>query len=131
MGGDPGSPRSVGGAEGAEPEKPPLLVYTAARGPLDQRVPVARPWASEPEGREVPGPRGGELTGGWIFEKTVSALAVAPVLGVLCLAFWRRSPLWGLLVIDAIAVGKMAWGVVDGAGTGWAMLGSALAVLVV
>ena len=51
--------------------------------------------------------------------------------GVLCLAFWRRSPLWGLFVINAIAVGKMAWGVVDGAGTGWAMLGSALAVLVV
>jgi hypothetical protein len=49
----------------------------------------------------------------------------------LCLAFWRRSPLWGLFVINAIAVGKMAWGVVDGAGTGWAMLGSALAVLVV
>lgn len=73
----------------------------------------------------------GWLTGGWAMEKVVSTLAVAPVLGVLCLASWRRLSLWGLLVIGAIAVGKMAWGVVDGAGTGWAMLGPALAVLAV
>jgi hypothetical protein len=64
-------------------------------------------------------------------EKVVSTLVVAPVLGVLCLASWRRLSLWGLLVIDAMAVGKMGWGVVDGAGTGWAMLGPALAVLAV
>ena len=52
----------------------------------------------------------GWLTGGWAMEKVVSTLAVAPVLGVLCLASWRRLSLWGLLVINAIAVGKMAWG---------------------
>ena len=52
-------------------------------------------------------------------------------LGVLCLAFWRRSPPWGLVVINAIAVTKVAWGVVDGAGSGWAMLGPALAGLVI
>ncbi len=73
----------------------------------------------------------GKLTGGWAMEKVVSTLAVAPVLGVLCLVSWRRLSLWGLLVIYAMAVGKMGWGVVDGAGTGWAMLGPALAVLAV
>ena len=71
------------------------------------------------------------LTGVWTAEKTVSALAVALTLGVLCLAFWRRSLLWALLVINAIAVSKMVWGIVDGADAGWAMLGPALAGLMI
>jgi len=71
------------------------------------------------------------LTGAWTAEKTVSALAVPLILGVLCLAFWKRSLLWGLVVINAIAVTKVAWGVVDGGGSGWAMIGPALAGLVV
>ena len=71
------------------------------------------------------------LTGEWTTEKTVSALAVPLILGVLCLAFWRRSLLWGLLIINAIAVTKLAWGVLDGGGTGWAMLGPALTGLVI
>jgi len=66
------------------------------------------------------------LTGAWTAEKTVSALAVPLMLGVLCLAFWRRSLLWDLAVVNAIAVTKVAWGVVDGAGSGWVMLGPAL-----
>ena len=71
------------------------------------------------------------LTGEWTVGKTASALAVPLILGVLCLAFWRRSILWGLVVINAIAVTKAAWGVVDGAGSGWVMLGPALAGLAV
>jgi hypothetical protein len=71
------------------------------------------------------------LTGEWTVGKTASALAVPLILGVLCLAFWRRSILWGLVVINAIAVTKVAWGVVDGAGSGWVMLGPALAGLAV
>jgi hypothetical protein len=66
------------------------------------------------------------LTGGWTAEKTASALTVPALLGVLCLAFWRRSLLWGLVVINAIAVTKVAWGVVGGVGSGWVMLGPAL-----
>lgn len=71
------------------------------------------------------------LTGGWTTEKVVLGLAVPLMLGALCLAFWRRSLLWGLVVINAISVSKMAWGVVDGTGAGWAMLGPALAGLLI
>ena len=66
------------------------------------------------------------LTGGWTLGKTASVLAVPLILGVLCLAFWRRSLFWGLVVINDIAVTKVAWGVVDGVGSGWVMLGPAL-----
>ena len=38
--------------------------------------------------------------------------------------------MWGLVVINAMAVGKAAWGVIDG-GTGWAMPPPALAGLIV
>ena len=61
----------------------------------------------------------------------VSALGVPLILGALCLAFWRRSLLWGLIIINVIAVTKLVWGVVDGGGTGWAMLGPALTGLVI
>ena len=71
------------------------------------------------------------LTGGWTAEKALSALAVPLILGVLCLAFWKRSLPWGLLVINAVAVTKVAWGVVDGGGSGWVMLGPALAGLLI
>ena len=69
------------------------------------------------------------LTGGWSAKKVVLAPVAPLMLGALCLAFWRRSLLWGLLVINVIALAKVAWGVADGAGTGWAMLGPALAGL--
>lgn len=71
------------------------------------------------------------LTGEWTTEKILLALAAPLILGALCLAFWRRSLLWGLVVINASALAKMAWGVADGAGTGWAMLGPALAGLLI
>ena len=71
------------------------------------------------------------LIGEWTIEKTVSALAVPLILGLLCLAFWRRSLLWGVIIINAIAVTKLVWGVVDGGGTGWVMLGPALTGLVI
>ena len=71
------------------------------------------------------------LTGGWTTGKVVLGLAVPLMLGALCLSFWRRSLLWGLVAINAISVSKMAWGVVDGTGAGWAMLGPALAGLLI
>ena len=71
------------------------------------------------------------LTGAWTAEKVVSTLAVPAILGLLCLAFWRRSLLWGLVIINAIAVTKLAWGVFDGGGAGWVMLGPALTGLVI
>jgi hypothetical protein len=70
------------------------------------------------------------LTGKWTMAKVATTLPVPFILGTMCLAFWRRSLVWGLVVINAMAVGKVAWGVIDG-GTGWAMLPPALAGLIV
>ncbi len=70
------------------------------------------------------------LTGEWMMAKAVTTLLVPLILGMLCLAFWRRSVVWGLVVINAMAAGKVAWGVIDGGGTGWAMLPPALAGLI-
>jgi len=50
---------------------------------------------------------------------------------LLCLAFWKRSVAWGLVVINAIALAKVAWGLIDGDGDGWAWLPPALAGLIV
>src|SRR4028118_18058 len=36
-------------------------------------------------------------------------------------AFGRRSVVWGLVLLNAMAGGKLLWGVVVGDGTGWAM----------
>jgi hypothetical protein len=71
------------------------------------------------------------LNGEGTTEKIVSALAVPLIVGMLCLAFWKRSFTWGLIIINAIAVTKMVWGVIDGAGSGWVMLGPALAGLLI
>lgn len=71
------------------------------------------------------------LTGAWTVEKTISALAVPLILGLLCTAFWKRSLAWGLIIVNAIAATKMLWGVIDGAGSGWVMLGPALTGLLI
>ena len=71
------------------------------------------------------------LTSGWTPEKVLSwGLALAG-LTAMCLAFWKRSLKYGLGVITILAVGKMVWGVVEGGGTGWAMLLPAMAGLVI
>ncbi len=71
------------------------------------------------------------LTGEWTMAKVAWTLLVPLILGVLCLAFWRRSLVWGLVVINAIAVGKVAWGVIAGGSTGWTSLPPALAGLLI
>ena len=71
------------------------------------------------------------LTGEWTTEKIVSAMIPPLILGVMCLAFWKRSLTWGLVVINAMAVTKLLWGVIDDEGSGWVMLGPALAGLLI
>jgi hypothetical protein len=71
------------------------------------------------------------LTSGWTPGKVLMGGLSLVGLTALCLAFWKRSLAYGLVVITTLAVGKMAWGVVEGRGTGWAMLLPALAGLVV
>ncbi len=71
------------------------------------------------------------LTSEWTMAKVATTLLVPLILGVLCLAFWKRSLVWGLVVINAMAAGKVAWGVIDGGAAGWSMLPPALAGLIV
>lgn len=71
------------------------------------------------------------LVAEWTLAKIATTLLVPLILGILCLAFWRRSLVWGLIVINGIAIGKVAWGVIDGGGAGWALLPPALSGLVV
>jgi hypothetical protein len=71
------------------------------------------------------------LTGEWTGRKVLLTVLSPLSLGAYCLAFWRRSPGWGLVVLNAMAAGKVLWGVVSGRGTGWAMLAPAGAGLAV
>jgi hypothetical protein len=71
------------------------------------------------------------LTSAWTPGKVLSVVLVVVALAALCLAFWKRSLVHGLVVITTLAVAKLAWGVVAGGAPGWAMLVPALAGLVV
>lgn len=53
------------------------------------------------------------------------------VLAAFLTAFWRRSLIWGLILLNLMAGGKLLWGVLAGNGTGWAMTVPALAGLAV
>lgn len=61
------------------------------------------------------------LTGDWTVGKVLLTLLVPAALAAYCVAFWRRSFLWGLVLLNAMAIGKVLWGVVAGSGSGWAM----------
>ena len=71
------------------------------------------------------------LCGDWSGRKVLLTSLVPLSLTGFCLAFWRRSPGWGLVLLNAMAAGKVLWGVVSGRGTGWAMLAPAGAGLAV
>jgi len=71
------------------------------------------------------------LTGNWDAPKIVLTLVVPLLLTSYCLAFWRRSVLWGLVILNLMAGGKLLWGVVAGDGTGWAMTAPGLAGLLI
>ncbi len=71
------------------------------------------------------------LAGNWDAQKILLSLLVPLSLTAYCLAFWRRSVLWGLVILNLMAAGKLLWGVVAGDGTGWAMTAPALAGLVI
>ena len=71
------------------------------------------------------------LSGDWSPGKVALTGLVPLSLTGYCLAFWRRSPGWGLVLLNAMAVGKVLWGVVSGRGTGRAMLVPAGAGLLV
>ena len=49
------------------------------------------------------------LTGNWTLWKVLIALLVPLTFAALGLAFWRRSLLWGLAVVNAAILFKIAW----------------------
>ena len=61
------------------------------------------------------------LTGTWDLQKIAQAMLAPLALTAYCVAFWRRSVLWGLVLLNLMTAGKLLWGVVVGDGTGWAM----------
>jgi hypothetical protein len=71
------------------------------------------------------------LTGPWTLGKVAQALLMPLSLAAYALAFWRRSLVWGLVLLNLMAAGKLLWGVLAGDGTGWAMIAPALAGLAV
>src|SRR5919107_3100587 len=71
------------------------------------------------------------LTGNWDAQKIAMSLLVPLSLTAFCLAFWKRSVVWGLVILNLMAGGKLLWGVVAGDGTGWAMTAPALAGLLI
>jgi hypothetical protein len=66
------------------------------------------------------------LGGDWNAQKILLTVLVPLSITAYCLAFWRRSLRWGLVILNAMAGGKLLWGVVAGDGTGWAMTAPAL-----
>ncbi|WP_448616645.1 hypothetical protein [Modestobacter sp. URMC 112] len=71
------------------------------------------------------------LTGDWDAQQVLLSLLGPLSLAAFCLAFWKRSLTWGLVILNTMAVGKLAWGVLAGNGTGWAMTAPALAGMVI
>ncbi len=71
------------------------------------------------------------LTGDWDAGKVLLTLLVPLSLTAYCMAFWKRSLGWGLVILNAMTGGKLMWGVIAGDGTGWAMTAPALAGLLI
>jgi hypothetical protein len=72
------------------------------------------------------------LTGDWTLAKVLLALLVPASLAALALAFWKRSIVYGLVVINAIVLVKIVWSFYFGdASGGLILLPSQLAGLVI
>jgi hypothetical protein len=53
------------------------------------------------------------LAADWDAGKIALALLAPVSLAAYCAAFWRRSLVWGLVVLNAMALGKVLWAVVS------------------
>jgi hypothetical protein len=72
------------------------------------------------------------LTGDWTLSKILLALLVPVSFAALAVAFWRRSLVWGLAVINAMVLVKIVWSFYFGDESGGlTLLPSALAGLAV
>jgi hypothetical protein len=71
------------------------------------------------------------LTEGSIVARVVFLVLVIAFFVALATAFWRRSWLWGLAVINAGSLLKVIWSVAFGGSAGWASLAPSLFTLAV
>ena len=62
------------------------------------------------------------LLGEWTLSKVLASLTVPAFFSFLALAFWKRSWWWCVAVINLAALGKVAWSVISGGESGWAVL---------
>lgn len=61
------------------------------------------------------------ILGEWTLAKFLISLTVPAFFYFLGLAFWKRSWVWGVAVINLAALGKVAWSVASGDEAGWAV----------
>lgn len=71
------------------------------------------------------------LASPWTPLKVLGTIAVPAFFAALAVAFWRRSWWWGLGVINAAALAKVAWSLAEAGAAGWAVATPALVGLVV
>jgi hypothetical protein len=71
------------------------------------------------------------LLGPWTGTKVFLWLMVPLFFALLAVSFWKRSWWWGLTVINIAAIAKIAWSVVEGGESGWAVLVPAAIGLVI
>lgn len=67
----------------------------------------------------------------WTLGKALLTLTVPLFFALLGVAFWKRSWAWGLAVMAAGALGKLAWSVAEAGASGWAIAAPALIGLLV
>lgn len=71
------------------------------------------------------------LTEGDVVARVVFVVLVIAFFIALATAFWRRSVLWGLAVLNAATLLKVGWSVAFGGEAGWASLAPSLVTLVI
>jgi hypothetical protein len=71
------------------------------------------------------------ILGEWTMAKVLVSLTVPAFFYFLGLAFWKRSWVWGLVVINLAASAKVAWSVATAGDSGWAVLIPALVGLAI
>lgn len=71
------------------------------------------------------------LQGGWNLTKVLLSLLVPLSLTLVGMAFWKKSFLWGLVLVNSMAMGKIAWSVFYDKTSGWSVIPFALIGMVV
>ncbi|CAG0931881.1 hypothetical protein TFLX_02333 [Thermoflexales bacterium] len=71
------------------------------------------------------------LTADWTLSKIGLALVGAFSLIALMAAFWKRSVVWGLVLINGIALAKSVWSVYEGGESGWLVVPFAVAGMLI